>query len=61
MLSYLKNEQLRGELMDKYEEQEKTAALQIRREALNPDVILTQWLTLLSHKGPGKIIMDFRM
>jgi len=47
--------------MDQYEEQEKKVPLQLRKEALEPEIILTQWLTLLSHKGPGKVIMHLRL
>lgn len=61
LASYFKNEQLQGELMEKYEEQEKTVAVQLRKEAMDPNRVITQWLKILSHWGPRKIIVGLRL
>lgn len=58
--SYYINEQLKGEIMEEYEEKEKSIDLPIRKEARNPDAVIDGWLKLINHKGVGKKIMKLR-
>lgn len=60
LASYYGNDQLRGEIMEEYEEKEKSIALPIRREAKDSDAIIDEWMKLLTHKGVGKKIMKLK-
>lgn len=61
LATYYRNEQFKGEIMEEYEEREKSVALHIRKDSKDLDAILDEWLKLLDHKGVGRKIMKLRI